>query len=278
MVLTEDIEECSLLQSISPYCGCPPPEDSCSFCPDGSRVSDPQRPVLFLREIFLGIPPTCELVEAWLASMPGKDNSLCDTGHLISSYCGCTPIEDHCQFCNGEPLADEFRDVPLLQILDDRYGNSNLGITPTCETLYSTQYQLQHEDSICRTSRFLTYLCGCNGGVLEYFGAKTVEQQAVLAWVPRPVGLLSLMASLLMFFDIFRDKRKWQSVYHQLVVVVALFDCITSLVWIAGTAATPKVDKYGLRTGIYGAMGNEATCTAQAFFVQLGKLMSVPWT
>jgi hypothetical protein len=106
--------------------------------------------------------------------------------------------------------------------------------------------------------------------MLEYFGADTRQKhQAVLAWVPCAVGLVSLMAS---FRDIFPDKKKRQSLYHQLVVVLAFFDCIVaSLVWIVGTAAIPEIDPHGVPSGVYGARGNDASCRAQGFFVQLGK-------
>lgn len=271
-VLLDDAPECELLRSISPYCGCPTPSDSCSFCPDGSRVSDPEREVPFLSEVFIGIPPTCAIVEAYLSSI-SDSSSLCRTGQLISSYCGCAPIENHCKFCRGEPLADEYRDVKLKQLLQDAYGNTDLGVTPTCETLYATQYQLRPQDEICRTSQFVTFHCGCNDGEFNYLGTTSTGQRAALVWVPRSVGIVSLIASLLIFWDIFGDQKKRQSVYHQLISMVAVFDCFSSMVWIIGSGAVPKTEVSDLPSGVYGAVGNEATCKGQAFFFQLGKMV-----
>lgn len=270
IVLTEDDQECDLIQSISTYCGCPPQENACTLCPDGSAVSEPRKEVPFLSELFMGIPPTCDLVEAFAANEQ-DGSTLCDTGHLMSNYCGCAPVANHCNFCNGEPLTEEYRDVFLNALLDESYGTTDLGISPTCEALYAVQFAINKNDEICRTSRFITFHCGCNNGVFEYLGAKTKQQQSILVWVPRMVGLLSLMASLLVFRDILSDKKKRRSVYHQIVVVVAFFDCVTSLVWIVGTAAIPEIDPFGVPTGIYGAKGSNASCTAQGFFVQLGK-------
>jgi hypothetical protein len=269
LVLTSDDTECQLLQSISTYCGCPRAENSCTMCPDGSPPLYPQREIPFLKGIIQGVVPTCEIVEAFIASY-SNDEVVCRTIHLMSNYCGCPAIPNHCQFCGGVPLQEEFYNVPLLELLSDEYGTQNLGITPTCEGLYSAQYQLNTGDDFCRNARFITFQCGCNDGVMEYFGATTIHQQAVLAWLPRAVAIVSLIASLFVLRDILKDKKKRASVYHQLVIVIAVFDCVTSLVWIVGTAAIPKIAWHGLPSGVYGSLGNEATCTAQGFFFQLG--------
>lgn len=234
LVLTSDAPECQLLQSISSYCGCPRLEDSCTLCPDGSPPSYPQREIKFLKGLFQGIVPTCEILEAFIASYSNGD-ILCRTMHLMSNYCGCPAIPNHCLFCGGAPLQEEFYNVPLLELLRDEYGTKNLGINPTCEGFYSVQYQLTPEDALCRNARFITFQCGCNGGVMEYLGATTVNQQAVLAWVPRVVAIVSLIASLFVLRDILQDKKKRASIYHQIVIFVTLFDCFTSLVWIVGT-------------------------------------------
>lgn len=269
LVLTSDAPECQLLQSISTYCGCPRPEDSCTFCPDGSPPPNPDREIPFLKGEFQGVVPTCEIVEAFIANLSTGD-VLCHTMQLISSYCGCPAIPNHCQFCGGAPLQEAFYDFPLLELLRDEYGTKNLAINPTCEAFYSAQYQITPGDALCRNAQFLTFNCGCNDGVMEYLGAKTVNQQAVLAWVPRVVAIVSLVASLLVLRDILQDKKKRASVYHQIVIFVAIFDCVTSLVWIVGTAAIPKIAWHGLPSGVYGAVGNEVTCTVQGFFFQLG--------
>lgn len=53
------------------------------------------------------------------------------------------------------------------------------------------------------------------------------------------------------------------------MVAMAVFDIVNSVGWAFSTLPIPEYDKYGDYTNIYGAKGNEATCTAQGFFIQL---------
>lgn len=90
--------------------------------------------------------------------------------------------------------------------------------------------------------------------------------------------MISLVASVLVLYHIVRNKQK-RKVYHQIMTLIAMFDVVTSLVWIVGTAA---VDEYYSATGqlwsIYGAKGTEDTCTASGFFLQLGELVLIERT
>lgn len=75
----------------------------------------------------------------------------------------------------------------------------------------------------------------------------------------------------MVIWDILRSAKKRQSVYHQLIALISVFDVNTSLVWMVGTVAVPEQSELtGLEWGIYGARGNEASCKAQSFFFQLG--------
>lgn len=262
----EDASECSLMQSLSTYCGCPAVEDSCSLCPDGSAVPDTDKEVPWLAAAFDGIIPSCGLVEAYVASI-STDDGTCSSLQAMSGYCGCPAMDDHCVFCPGETLQDEYKDFELPFL-----SNEEMGITGTCEMFFLTQYQLPKDHEYCALSQHVTFNCGCNNGVLGYYGTSTTQQQAVLAWLPRATAALSLLGSAFIFMDILKDKRKRGSVYHQLVLVCACFDTISSFVWIVGTAAVEVMHKrIGLPWGVYGAHGNIATCTAQGFFFQLGK-------
>merc|ERR1719254_165303 len=59
---------------------------------------------------------------------------------------------------------------------------------------------------------------------------------------------------------------------------MSFFDVFNSVAFILSTLPLPSSfseydineDTYDMPSGIYGAMGNEETCTAQGFFVQLG--------
>jgi hypothetical protein len=272
-VLLENDKECQLIQSLSTYCGCPKPEDACSLCTtDGSSVPDPEKEVPWLAATFGGIVPTCSIVEAYAASLGASDEA-CSELLPIGSHCGCPALEDHCVYCPGETLREEYMSVEL-PFLDD----PGLNITGTCELYYLSQYQIPQDDDRCDLSIYVTFHCGCNDGVLGYLGTSTANQQAFIAWLPRAVALLSLAGSLIVLWDIMRNKKKRASVYHQLITLIAIFDIITSLVWMIGTfAVTEYSNLTGLEWGIYGANGNEASCQAQSFFFQLGKCRGVTY-
>lgn len=270
--LTEDDPQCQQLQSISTLCGCPPPDDSCSFCPDGSAITYPDKEVPWLVAAFGGIVPTCELVEAYSASLISEDET-CSLLQAISSYCGCRPLDNACSYCNGEPLQKEFYDV-VIPVL----SNEALGIIGTCELYWETQYQLLESDIFCELSGYIDIHCGCNGGHLPYYGTSTEGEQKMLAWLPRGIGTISLIASCLVLLHILKSPKKRAGVYQQFIILIAVFDIVTSLVWVVGPAAVKKVNKLsGLPWGIYGAQGTTATCTASGFFFQLGTyLLSCP--
>lgn len=266
-LLSAHDKECKQLQEISPYCGCPSKiPNPCSLCPDGSNVLFPDLEIPWLDGAFDGISPTCSLVEAFLANQPA-DDYVCEMSQLfIASYCGCSALPDHCEICPGEPLQDEYKDTVLPFLAMDE-----LGFTGTCETLYLAQYQLSADQDWCGNGKLVAFYCGCNDGVLGYYGTSTTQEQAAVVWVARAVGIMSLIASSIVLWNIIRDVQKRSSVYHQMMILVATFDSITSLVWIVGPAAIEETNPgTGLSWGIYGTQGSTASCTASGFFYQLG--------
>lgn len=271
LVLTEDDADCQLARSLSTFCGCPPPEDSCNLCPDGSAVAFPDLEVDWLSDQFGGFVPTCEMVEAYVASSSTTD-PVCVALQLTSSYCGCPALDNHCTACGGEPLKEEYRNIELPFLKERLYQNQDGAIPATCEMVYLAQYQVPQNDEICRQGDYVSFHCGCNDGLFEYFGTKNTTQQAALVWIPRCVGIISLIASLLILWNILRVTEKRASLYHQLVSTIAAFDIVTSLVWIVGAAAmNPIYPSTGMNFGVYGTHGNDYTCNAQGFFFQLGK-------
>lgn len=277
LALTEDDPECQLLQSMSSYCGCPVREDSCTLCPDGSPVAQPDLEVSWFADEFGGTVPTCAMVEAFTASFAQSDDECRYALQLISSHCGCPAVEDHCEFCLGRPLKEEYYEKELPFLINEDFGNSGLGVKPTCGMLYETQYQLSRQHEFCWLSEQITFHCGCNDGILNYYGTSSKTQQAVLVWLPRAVALLSLVASILVLISILKLKKNRESVYHQLIAVIVVFDIVTSLVWIVGPAAIESHDiTTGVYRGVYGTLdsANARTCTAQGFFLQLGKFVN----
>lgn len=278
-MLKEGSPECDLVQSMGTLCGCPTREDSCSFCPDGSAVPYPEKQVTFFAPQFDGFAPTCEMVEAFTASLSTNDEICSTIFQQISGYCGCPPRENYCKFCNGQPLKEEFYNVELPFLRSEKAvelsGTGGIDITPTCEAFYALQYQVEHDvavGSYCYGSQYATIHCGCNDGQLYYHGTSDIAKHAVIVWLSRAVGLLSLCASILVLIDILRDPKKRRgSTYHQLVGTASVFDMITSIVWMVGPAAVnANSPDTKLDSGIYGANGNTATCRAQAYFYQLG--------
>jgi hypothetical protein len=269
--LTDQDEECQLLQSISSYCGCPIPdaEDSCSFCPDGSIVSDEflAIEVPWLSGAFQGVSPTCGLVEAFASSLSSGDKS-CYALQATSTYCGCPALEDHCVYCKGEALDEAYKDIEIPFM-----GDPQLGVTGTCKMLYLTQYQLRSESRECYYANNVLFHCGCNNGVFPLGGASSIREQAFLVWVQRLSAIIALSGSFAILVFVLYNAERRQGMYHQFMTLIALFDLNTALVLLIGPAAIPVINKEtGLPSGVYGAQATEATCRAQAFFFHCGKL------
>jgi hypothetical protein len=80
---------CATVQSLGSLCGCPVRSDPCSLCPDGEPASLTDNELPFLSDLFLGFTPTCQILEAYLASQ-SSSGSLCYVSQsFVSSYCGC---------------------------------------------------------------------------------------------------------------------------------------------------------------------------------------------
>ena len=65
--------------------------------------------------------------------------------------------------------------------------------------------------------------------------------------------------------DIFRKRKNQFTTYHQLMIGVSFFDCISSLAYMMVGVMAPVDD------GFYLSRGNDATCTAQGVMIQIGQ-------
>eukprot|EP00526_Cylindrotheca_closterium_P005229 CAMPEP_0113621150 /NCGR_PEP_ID=MMETSP0017_2-20120614/10800_1 /TAXON_ID=2856 /ORGANISM="Cylindrotheca closterium" /LENGTH=631 /DNA_ID=CAMNT_0000530873 /DNA_START=174 /DNA_END=2069 /DNA_ORIENTATION=+ /assembly_acc=CAM_ASM_000147 len=157
---------------------------------------------------------------------------------------------------------------------------------PTCQEIAWVMEGFDEEANSCLAASQFAFVCGC--GIRPYLGATTTTEQAVLAWVPRVSGLLSAIGSILIIRDVlFRTRtgrsanRNYGSIFNgdltilqQLVVGMSVFDLCSSGANIVSTLAIPRYQYFdapgAIPTGVYGAMGNDGTCTAQGFFLQLG--------
>ena len=87
--------------------------------------------------------------------------------------------------------------------------------------------------------------------------------------IGRIAGASSTVGSSLIIYVILSDrKRKLSRPYHRLMLMMSVFDVIQSAAMVFSVSAFPR------QSGIYGAKGNELTCTLQGFLLALG--MAVP--
>lgn len=119
-----------------------------------------------------------------------------------------------------------------------------------------------------------------------YLGADTMAKKKAIVWNSRVAALLSFGGSTFILVDVLSHIDKRKTVYHQLLAMMACFDLVTAVAWSFASAAIPQkqatnswIPEFDIATdplpdhvqaNIYGAVGTDATCQAQAFFIQLG--------
>jgi len=72
-----------------------------------------------------------------------------------------------------------------------------------------------------------------------------------------------MFCSGLIIFDIYHDKRRLKKLYHRLLLALSITDTFTSFSYALSTWPIPLDSP-----NIYAALGTQATCTAQGFFIQ----------
>lgn len=113
----------------------------------------------------------------------------------------------------------------------------------------------------------MNYVCGCSGE--GYLGADSLAKQKTLAWLPRVSAILSILGSMFIIYDTTKSQAKRKKVMNQLLCGLSIFDILGAWGYVFTTLPIPEFHEYG---PIWGAKGNEATCTAQGFFIQLGTI------
>ena len=106
------------------------------------------------------------------------------------------------------------------------------------------------------------------GSNSEYAGADTEREKKLLQWLPRVSGVLSVFGSSLILRDILfatPHGRIYNSMYHQLIAGMSVFDIIGSISWILSTLMLPT----DATNDVSGARGNDTTCKIQGFMLQL---------
>lgn len=83
---------------------------------------------------------------------------------------------------------------------------------------------------------------------------------------PQVFAGLSIVGSILLLVTVYRTRKTIHKLttYNRLMLGISISDLILSSALVLGSAPVPR------SSGFPGARGNEATCTAQGFFLQLG--------
>ena len=176
--------------------------------------------------------------------------------------CECALVEAHCELCPDEDLPDP-----------DRVLDTTAWADMTCRDLECCLMQYSESSESCLGLEELRSLCGCSNSAPQsyyYLGATTITQKKVLVWLPRTSGIVSAVCSLMVVGHIVWTHGDRYSVYHGLVLAMSSYDIAGSIAWAFSAFPIPVHDEFGSPTGVYGAHGSAATCTAQGFFVQLG--------
>jgi hypothetical protein len=155
---------------------------------------------------------TCQDLYQAIPQALTDDSPLCNNNWRkpFRGICGCPPIKNNA-CTNTCPGGIQYPGVELT-LVKEKFG---LKFVPTCADFELIVFDVKETSAICLGAKSYAYLCGCNDGIRYYLGATTISQQAVLAWIPRVTGFLSLMGSLLIIYDVTTNPRRRQSFYHQ---------------------------------------------------------------
>jgi len=89
-------------------------------------------------------------------------------------------------------------------------------------------------------------------------------KRAALAWLPRAMALLSVFGSAFIIYDVMKARDGRKQLFDQMMVALSIFDLFGAVAYAFTSFPIPAEDY------IYGSRGNDATCVAQGFFIQLG--------
>ncbi|KAL3776736.1 hypothetical protein HJC23_005397 [Cyclotella cryptica] len=192
-----------------------------------------------------------------------------------ANSCNATLVSDDCKFCPSEVSVIDFGVVteadqcffcPNNDVLYPDEIVPLFGGNITCWMLqtFFNRMHVRKDSSNCRLVQSMNYICGCNG--TGYAGANTHTKQVVLVWLPRVAAFLSMVGSLFIIYDTLRTRQKRNKLRSQLLSTLSFFDILGSGAYALTTLPTPESDH------LFGAQGNEQSCTAQGFFIQVGTI------
>lgn len=255
--------ECqTLVDSYAETCGCVKEVEivPCTLCPNGEPVKFPQKTIVGAEGMgFDHIEHTCGAFEQLAVLVDEKDRT-CFSVRTLAKSCGCAVHENACSICqDGTTFSNPTGEYEWL------FGTMSFpdmdfkGRKFRCEFADSfMSVVLDADDSACYWNQLMRGTsCGCSGSI-------NTEVKS-LVWTQRCSGLLSLIGSMAIIIVALTKKAKdrWNT-YNQLVLSISVFDALSSIAYIFGSALTPA------SLGLYGSIGNDLTCSFQGWLFQAG--------
>jgi len=244
----------------------PPVEaGSCSICPDGGKIANPDI------KIPIEIPDspvpieTCRDLEASAVFLPATADECVNGIQLLAGICGCGESSSRspgCHLCpNSEvPKPDNlFYDANQMKSLgsyvDERtYAFFDESTIFACKFVaLSFALEGDPDSEECFVSQLRREICGC----------EPHPKMRVLNWCRRISAMLSFLGSLYIVISILKHDQRQGKTYHQLMLGISFFDIIGSLAYLFGFALLPS------GASIPNARGNLHTCTLQGTMIQL---------
>lgn len=241
-------------------CGCEKDAEfvPCALCPGREAVAYPDKELTGLKgKGFDYIEPTCGTIDRAVVLLDEKD-ILCRSAQTNAKLCGCTSIpETSCSLCElGDTPANPYGQYQWVFGSLSETLQTDIEVsegTYSCEagdSFLSAIYD--RDDEFCYFNQLVRgSACGCSHGGLH-------KKVVALEWTQRCSGILSLIGSLAIILLVLTKKAKdrWNT-YNQIVLCISVFDALSSVAYIFGTALTPT------EIGIHGSIGNEGTCVFQ---------------
>lgn len=196
----------------------------------------------------------------------------------VGPHCGCSNLGSCNLTCqpDGSGMPEEFLSKDLggdaKELLQSIYPSPNLDFSVTCALAESAaaSYDVNSNSQFCGTVKNLKHNCGCvkakEKSYFFLFGSESVAQDQALIWATRGAAILSMLGTCLILQDVLLNKTRRKNLYNQIVLAMSCFDFIFALACCFSRAPMPA-DDFSLL--IYGSSGNQATCKAQGFFLQV---------
>ena len=90
----------------------------------------------------------------------------------------------------------------------------------------------------------------------SYLGATNTKQKRAIIWMSRLAAIFSFFGATYILNDVLSNPKARKTVYHQLLVGIAIFDMVTAFAWCFATAPIDATEEGG-GGHIEGAIGNE---------------------